>query len=269
MITKIELDNFKSFCDFELLPGNVDLPAFVVLIGLNGSGKSTVLQALGFLASLVQGGPGPWLLDREWNDEELASRFKQRGVIPFKLYFKFQECESGVVWSGTYDISTRRCRTEPISSGARTILKLDEEAFALFDDKGTVVLEGSSASYTYSGSILSIIAEPKAHRAFLVVKKFMAGIKPLELLSPEQLRKRARRGRTLDSAVKSSLPFSMTSTRIGIRRSSKSSRSSTQSSSIGKRRPSNRGGRIWRLSRPIGTLPEPTWKRGFLSRICG
>lgn len=43
-----------------------------------------------------------------------------------------------------------------------------------------MVLEGSSASYTYSGSILSIIAEPKAHRAFLVVKKFMAGIKPLE-----------------------------------------------------------------------------------------
>jgi predicted ATPase len=47
MITRIEIDGFKSFSKFEL-----DLEPFVVLIGPNGAGKSNLVDALGLLERL-------------------------------------------------------------------------------------------------------------------------------------------------------------------------------------------------------------------------
>ncbi|OPG14558.1 AAA family ATPase [Microbispora sp. GKU 823] len=45
MITRIEIDGFKSFENFAL-----DLPPFLVLIGTNASGKSNLLDALNFVS---------------------------------------------------------------------------------------------------------------------------------------------------------------------------------------------------------------------------
>ncbi|MEV5706526.1 AAA family ATPase [Actinoallomurus sp. NPDC052274] len=45
MITRIEIDGFKSFSDFSL-----DLPPFLAIIGTNASGKSNLVEALTFLA---------------------------------------------------------------------------------------------------------------------------------------------------------------------------------------------------------------------------
>ncbi|RCG32237.1 DUF2813 domain-containing protein [Sphaerisporangium album] len=51
MITRIEIDGFKSFENFAL-----DVPPFLVLIGTNASGKSNLLDALSFLSkAAVQG----------------------------------------------------------------------------------------------------------------------------------------------------------------------------------------------------------------------
>ncbi|MEU7831014.1 AAA family ATPase [Nonomuraea sp. NPDC049129] len=54
MLTRIEIDGFKSFLDFEL-----DVPPFLALVGPNSSGKSNLLDAFGFArAALVAGRPG-------------------------------------------------------------------------------------------------------------------------------------------------------------------------------------------------------------------
>lgn len=45
MITRIEIDGFKSFADFAL-----DLPPFLAVIGTNASGKSNLVEALTFLS---------------------------------------------------------------------------------------------------------------------------------------------------------------------------------------------------------------------------
>jgi predicted ATPase len=44
-ITTIHVENFKSLVDFDL-----DMANCACLIGLNGSGKSTVLQVIDFLS---------------------------------------------------------------------------------------------------------------------------------------------------------------------------------------------------------------------------
>lgn len=48
MLTRIEIDGFKTFRDFAL-----DLPPFLVVLGRNGAGKSNLFDALRFLSRLA------------------------------------------------------------------------------------------------------------------------------------------------------------------------------------------------------------------------
>ncbi|MFY8134268.1 MAG: AAA family ATPase, partial [Aquimonas sp.] len=55
MIKHFYIDNFKSLVDFRLSPEGGSLAKFTCLVGLNGAGKSTVLQALDFIGHLASG----------------------------------------------------------------------------------------------------------------------------------------------------------------------------------------------------------------------
>jgi len=59
-IKSIEANNFKSLVDFR-----IELAGFNCLIGLNGSGKSTVLQFIDFVSQLVRGDMKGWLNEHE------------------------------------------------------------------------------------------------------------------------------------------------------------------------------------------------------------
>lgn len=50
MLTRIEIDGFKTFKDFAL-----DVPPFLVVLGPNAAGKSNLFDAIAFLARLAQG----------------------------------------------------------------------------------------------------------------------------------------------------------------------------------------------------------------------
>ncbi|MEV4804074.1 AAA family ATPase [Nonomuraea sp. NPDC049421] len=74
MLTRVEIDGFKSFLDFEL-----DVPPFLALVGPNSSGKSNLLDALAFAreAILMHGHastPGPLLEARRGKPQELFHR---------------------------------------------------------------------------------------------------------------------------------------------------------------------------------------------------
>ncbi|MFE7836308.1 AAA family ATPase [Streptomyces sp. NPDC057474] len=57
MITRIEIDGFKTFDDFSL-----DVPPFLVLLGANGSGKSNLLEAVVLLGRLMKDSRGQTLV---------------------------------------------------------------------------------------------------------------------------------------------------------------------------------------------------------------
>ena len=57
-ISRLEVENFKSLVDFRM-----DLAKFTCLVGLNGSGKSTVLQFVDFLSELMRGNLSEWLME--------------------------------------------------------------------------------------------------------------------------------------------------------------------------------------------------------------
>ena len=84
MIKSVWVDNFKSLVDFEL-----ELAKFNCVVGLNGSGKSTVLQALDFVSQLMVGDIDDWLKLRHWKSADLNSKLTKKSNIYFKdKYYK-------------------------------------------------------------------------------------------------------------------------------------------------------------------------------------
>jgi AAA15 family ATPase/GTPase len=70
MITRIEIDGFKSFLDFKL-----DVPPFLALVGPNASGKSNLFDALDYVRdSVVEPGEGGLLAARRGRPHELFHR---------------------------------------------------------------------------------------------------------------------------------------------------------------------------------------------------
>ncbi|MHA6763027.1 AAA family ATPase [Streptacidiphilus sp. PAMC 29251] len=87
MITRIEIDGFKSFADFEL-----DVPPFLLLVGANASGKSNFVDALRLVAQTVRGDDGRALL--EFARGAADQLFRRRGgggnVLDLKIQVKEQ-----------------------------------------------------------------------------------------------------------------------------------------------------------------------------------
>jgi predicted ATPase len=69
MLTRIEIDGFKSFENFEL-----DLPPFLVILGANSVGKSNLFDALKLLADLARGGVGSAFSQNRGDPLELFRR---------------------------------------------------------------------------------------------------------------------------------------------------------------------------------------------------
>lgn len=61
MIEFVSITNFKSLAEV-----HIPLGQFNCLVGMNGAGKSTVLQALDFLSQLMRGDVSGWLERRQW-----------------------------------------------------------------------------------------------------------------------------------------------------------------------------------------------------------
>lgn len=84
-IESIRLKNFKSFQDSEL----TDLPKFCVIVGANGTGKSTLFQVFGFLRDAMNSNVNAALarLGGSRGMKEVRSR-NSRGPIEIELKFR-------------------------------------------------------------------------------------------------------------------------------------------------------------------------------------
>lgn len=61
MICQFLIDKFKSLADFSQPPKTAALPHSACIVDLNGAGKSTVLQAIDSIVSLMTGNDDAWL----------------------------------------------------------------------------------------------------------------------------------------------------------------------------------------------------------------
>lgn len=189
-IGKIEVENFKSLVNFK-----IELPHFSCLIGLNGAGKSTVLQFLDFLSQLVRGNMKGWLSDRRWKATDLKSKLTKKVNIDFRVYFIFEDGAQAGRWEGTYSPSKNHCTKERIdlhdfvletTSDEMTAFSTTRPAPAPWSDWN------SRITFSYEGSILSALRDEVLPPSIRECKKMLGDVKSLELLTPEYLRQRTR-----------------------------------------------------------------------------
>src|SRR3954453_4539906 len=112
----ITANNFKSLVDFKL-----DLAKFTCLIGLNGAGKSTVLQFIDFVAQQVHGNLKGWLEQRHWKATELNSRLSSRKNIDFAIEIVADNGQGGVSWKGSFTTTQLHCSSEKIETPGATL----------------------------------------------------------------------------------------------------------------------------------------------------
>ena len=187
-IKSIEANNFKSLIDFQ-----IELEQFNCLIGLNGSGKSTVLQFIDFVSQLVRGDMKGWLKERKWESSDLRSKLtNKKRNIELCVSFANRDGQEAGCWEANYNPSMHRCTWERIklpqsflevTRGGIHIDPLPRSQNGKWD---------SQIPFEYEGSILSSLKEDLLPDSILDVKNLVKEIKSLDLLSPEHLRKRTR-----------------------------------------------------------------------------
>lgn len=200
VIRSFYINNFKSLIDFSLSKSSDPMGHFTCLIGLNGSGKSTVLQAFDFMGHLAsENGVQEFLKAREWKKTDCKSQYSNKRIIDFEIGFYFQDL--GLVsWSGGYNIDLQYCTSESIKLSSpdqnistQTLLDLK---------KGTVLIQTRSTENAnldlslikYQGSCLSALKMKKEyHPAILAVKQLAESLKSLDMLTPQAIRKRAKK----------------------------------------------------------------------------
>lgn len=187
-IKSIEANNFKSLVDFK-----IELGQFNCLIGLNGSGKSTVLQFIDFFSQLVRGDITGWLKERQWEALELKSKLSTKGNISIWMSFADNTGRKIGYWDASYNPSKKYCTSERIELNQSSLSVRKGVAYISpsQNSKGENV-SGHQIPFEYEGSILSVLKEDFLPDDIIACKHFLKNVHSLDLLSPEQLRKRTR-----------------------------------------------------------------------------
>ena len=86
MMKHLKITNFKS-----LMNTNIKLEKNTFLIGLNGSGKTTILQSIDFLSAIAKGIVSQWLKIRGWERSELTFSGKNKKLIEYQIEFQLAE----------------------------------------------------------------------------------------------------------------------------------------------------------------------------------
>lgn len=184
MIKSVRVVNFKS-----LAAVTIPLGHFNCLVGMNGAGKSTVLQALDFLSQLMHGDVQGWLDRRGWTAADLKCKLRSELNITFNV--SFTTATGGTLtWIGVFNRSDLRCTQESAhfvdSKKTPALLRLSAQTYAL-DGK-----EGKGIAFEYQGSILSALKDAELPAPLLEFRDALRSVRSLELLSPDKLRKSAR-----------------------------------------------------------------------------
>ena len=190
-INSLRTNNFKSLVDFR-----IDLANFNCLIGLNGSGKSTVLQFIDFLAQQVRGDIGGWLDERSWKAADINSQMTGKKNVNFVVELQSSNEPTMVTWRASFNTSQLHCTSERIET-AEVILEVQKGQLRILEKPQTNTSNGKQIhnekiSFSYEGSVLSQLRKETLPAALTAFKAYFTSVKSLELLSPEYLRRRTR-----------------------------------------------------------------------------
>lgn len=202
MLTRFDIDNFKSLVGFSL-----PLSHFNCLIGLNGAGKTTILQALDFASHVMSGQVQQWLDTRGWSATDLTSRLSN-GKSNIEMALELQIDGVPLRWEATFNRSRLACTRESIEPLVYPLeylltkeLTLQQPLFVLRGGKYRLATmqqnqpqenQWQDIPFIYQGSLLSQLKDNQLSPMLRELRERIKAIRSLDLLSPEQLRRKTR-----------------------------------------------------------------------------
>lgn len=206
MFKHLRIKNFKSIKDLTF-----EFDRMNILIGMNGAGKSTILQAIDFISQIFLGDINGWLENRDWAINDLNCKIIKDSNIDIELEIELEGDK--ISWIAEFNRSTLKCTTEKIILNDKfEIFSVKSRAmfFNSYIDENEISISGLQESillkktikypiiFNYEGSVLSILnfkninIEYPYEKKLNDFKKFIGNIKSLELLAPHLMRKRTR-----------------------------------------------------------------------------
>ena len=153
MIERVEVRNFKSL-------GEISLPLgkFNCLIGMNGAGKSTVLQVLDFISQVMIGQVQEWLDARGWKSHDLNCKLRKENNVTLKVSYRTGTGQS-LIWRAAFNRTTLRCSGETITLEGEKILHSTGQDFRINGKPKQDI------AFVYQGSLLSTLKESELPEA--------------------------------------------------------------------------------------------------------
>lgn len=183
MIEAITIRNFKSLEQVTLHLGK-----FNCLVGMNGAGKTTILQALDLLAQLMHGNVDQWLEARGWTSKDLHCRTEGPRAVPRSIPLTIDlRLDDGrlLSWGSLLNRSNMRITAEETRLG-------NEPIFVVLSNKYNLLGQWHEITQDYSGSLLASLKDTLLPPELKTLRDAIRNIRSLELLSPHLLRKRSR-----------------------------------------------------------------------------
>ncbi len=210
MIKRIKIDNFKSLNDF-----TIDLKPLTVIVGNNAMGKSSILQAIAFLANCTVDDFGIILERRNWTVSNVKSRVGNANNSRISFETIVQLGEDELCWIMNLQTNVKKNTIHLVSESIRDMtndkLLLDYKkvsgGFLKAGDMRIVIPD----NFVVSSSCLKIIRTLKsADERLRRLALFFADSASFELLSPKDMRLSSRgevknigeSGRNLPSFIK-------------------------------------------------------------------
>jgi predicted ATPase len=179
----IKIDNFKSLKSTE-----ITLSKNSFLIGINGAGKTTVLQFIDFLSAISVGKMEEWLEKRGWHQKDLTFYGHQKSLIDIQV--TFQLGPKSYKREMTFNSQNLKCTQESLyqQSGEtyNTILTVNGGKYRLYAQSKDKI------NFKYNGSILSALEPDLLGDELNRIQKFFNEIRSAELLNPVLMKKGAR-----------------------------------------------------------------------------
>lgn len=180
MLTRIKVSTFKSLVNFEIKLGK-----FNCIIGLNGSGKSTVLQMISYVSSLFKGDTQRWLDSRDWESKDVVSHFfPTRKTLEVALDYSFDGKKYR--WVGTYHLEKEVCTKELLveledASNNRLLYRVSNGVYSSSAHRVEL-------NFKYSGSVLATLNDDMLPHEAKRFRDYVANIDSHDLLSPKVMR---------------------------------------------------------------------------------
>jgi ABC-type branched-subunit amino acid transport system ATPase component len=167
----------------------------LLLIGMNGSGKTSVLQALGFIREFAEGNAEKFFDDRGWLKREVKTQIRDSSTLIRVDLLLSSEDDEKFLWQFNWGLNSGRTVRETIwvlekdADTPKRIINFTNRALDTGEDDKELSVRGVELK----GSVLSLI-RTRTHSADRVrrLAEWATGITSLELLSPTAMRGGAR-----------------------------------------------------------------------------